>query len=97
MPTFQVTPEELPRAAGVIARSIAELGATQAALVSSAAAADGTPAAGSYDALLADAKTAVSTLQTSVEALARALTQASANYQSTESGVASRFTPAGRW
>ena len=72
MSAFQVTPAELSAASGAVERSAAELTGALSA-VTSTGPAYGTPAAGAYDALVADAQRALVSAQSAVDGLASAL------------------------
>ena len=95
MSTFQVTPEELTAAGAVVARSVADLGAAEAAVNGTAGAAAGTPVAAAYDVLLGDARRTVQNLETVVDDLSRCLSRAAGNYSRTDGSVAACYAAGG--
>lgn len=84
MSSIQVTPEDLANASGAVTRPAADLARAAQAVNGSFALAQGTPAAGAYDALVSAASADVATLQTAVDDLSHALSRAAQNYQDTE-------------
>jgi uncharacterized protein YukE len=91
MSWFQVEPESLATAAGSVKSSIADLAGARQAVNASAGAASGTPAAGAYEALIADARGHLDALQTAVEQLSQALNKASGNYTGAEDSASASF------
>jgi uncharacterized protein YukE len=91
MSWFQVEPESLATAAGSVKSSIADLGAARAAVYGTAGAAAGTPAAGAYETLMADARAQLETLQSAVDELSQALNKASGNYTGSDNSAAASF------
>lgn len=91
MSSFAVVTEQLATAATAVTRTLATLDGAQRAVDGSAGAASGTPAAGAYEALVADAHRDLATLQSAMEDLSHALGRAAQTYQGTEDGVAGYY------
>ena len=79
--SLTVTPAELAAAGSVLGRDAGPLSSAASAVQGSSGAAEGTPAAGAYAALLSSAAKSLPTIETAVSGLGRGLTQAATNYE----------------
>jgi uncharacterized protein YukE len=91
MSYFQVEPAGLVSAGTAVKTSVSDLASALQSVNGSSAAAAGTPAAGAYETLVADAGRQVQSLQNAVDGLSQALDQAAANYTASDQSATAAF------
>jgi Excreted virulence factor EspC, type VII ESX diderm len=80
MPTFQVQTEALTAAAALVMSANGDFGKSQTALSGSSGALAGTPVMFAFDEFLGSAQTALTSMNSAVDGLSRALNEAATAY-----------------